>query len=102
MISAPNEAISLPQNGAETMLDISNTFSPPIAVGEVFSDEFISIWPSVQISQDRYAVIHNGRIGGMPSLCFTERSWSELPSVNHGTRGSREGNNTVACPGAVT
>jgi hypothetical protein len=41
MISAPREASSLPQNGAETMLEISSTFSPPIAVGEVFSDVFI-------------------------------------------------------------
>ena len=50
MTSAPKEAMSFPQNGAETMLDISSTFSPPMAVGEVFSDEFISIWPDVQIS----------------------------------------------------
>jgi hypothetical protein len=41
MISAPKEANSFPQNGAETMLDISNTFSPPMAEGEVFSDAFI-------------------------------------------------------------
>ena len=38
----------------------------------------------------------------MPWLRLAVRNWSWLPSVNHGTRGSREGNITVAWPGAVT